>query len=416
MKIAIVHDWLVVFGGAERVLGELLALFPEADLYATVCFLPKEQSGFLAGRPVHTTFIQRLPGAAKHYRRYLPLMPLAIEQVDLSGYDLILSSSYAVAKGVVTGPDQLHICYMHSPMRYAWDMQHRYLREARLEHGIRSAVVRLLLHYVRLWDVRTANGVDSFVANSAFIARRIRKVYRRGAVVIYPPVDVEAFTPGVDGKEDFYLTASRLVPYKCVPLIVRAFATHMPDKRLVVIGDGPEMAAVRAAAAPGVAILGYQPEAVLRDHLRRARAFITAAEEDFGIVSLEAQACGTPVIAYGRGGSLETVRGLDGSEAPTGLHFFEQTPAAVAAAVAAFDTAAGRIAPQACRDHALRFAAPIFRARFRDHVERRLRAFRRGQAASRFDATGLMPIPEAQPASRPASSNIVEPLLGRRRA
>jgi glycosyltransferase involved in cell wall biosynthesis len=390
MRVAIVHDWLVVYGGAERVLKELLTLFPDADLYSTVCFVPDDQHSFLDGRPVHTTFIQRLPGAAKRYRSYLPLMPLAVEQLDLAPYDLVISSSYAVAKGVVTGPDQLHVCYMHSPARYAWDLQHSYLREAGLDRGVRSVLARLLLHYIRIWDVRTANGIDSFVANSHFVARRIRKVYRRDASVIYPPVDVEAFTPGDDGascaKEDFYLTASRLVPYKRIPLIVEAFAAVMPDKRLVVIGDGPEMPAVRAKAGPNVTVMGYQPERVLRDHLRRARAFVFAAEEDFGIAPLEAQACGTPVIAYGRGGSLETIRGLGGAgaraaAAPTGVHFSEQTPAAIAAAVARFEAESERITPAGCRDNALRFAAPRFRDLFHHHIERELRAFGRNSAS-----------------------------------
>jgi glycosyltransferase involved in cell wall biosynthesis len=390
MKVAIVHDWLVVYGGAERVLKELLTLFPQADLYSTVCFVPDDQSAFLGGRTVRTTFLQRLPGAAKYYRSYLPLMPLAIEQLDLSAYDLVVSSSYAVAKGVITGPDQLHVCYLHSPIRYAWDLQHGYLRETGLNRGLKGLLARALLHYIRLWDMRTACGVDSFVANSRFVARRIQKVYRREATVIHPPVDVEVFTPSAKAgsREDLYLTASRLVPYKRVPLIVDAFATAMPDRRLVVIGDGPEMAEVRAKAGPNIAILGYQPEAVLCDYMRRARAFVFAAEEDFGIAPLEAQACGTPVIAYARGGCLETIRGLDHqnedgtqvrspAEAPTGLHFAEQTPEAIVTAVRRFETSVGRITPEACRANALRFAAPRFRERFRAHVERELRAFPR---------------------------------------
>lgn len=372
MKIAIIHDWLVTFAGAERVLKELLEIFPDADLFSTVCFLSEEERAFLRGRSVKTTFIQKMPRAKQNYRSYLPLMPLAIEQLDLTGYDVVISSSYAVAKGVLTGPDQLHISYVHSPIRYAWDLQHAYLREARLDRGLKGAVARALLHYMRLWDVRTAHGVDRFVANSQFIARRIRKVYRRDATVIYPPVDTEAFTPE-ENKEDFYLTASRLVPYKCIPMIAQAFAS-MPERRLVVIGDGPEMPAVRARAGENVTILGYQPEAVLRDHMRRARAFVFAAEEDFGITPVEAQACGTPVIAYARGGTQETVRGLDHSH-PTGLHFREQTCEAIVNAVEEFERNESRITPAACRQNALRFTARSFRENFSALVQREIAEF-----------------------------------------
>lgn len=328
-NVALIHDWLTTYAGAERVLEQMLTVYAQADLFAVCDFLPPEQRAFLQGRVPQTSFIQRLPLAARRYRGYLPLMPLAIEQLDVSSYDVVLSSSHAVAKGVLTGPQQLHVSYVHSPIRYAWDLQHQYLREAQLQHGLKSMLARLSLHYMRLWDVRTANGVDAFIANSRFIARRIAKVYRRPARVIYPPVEVEAFSLR-EQKEDFYLTASRMVPYKKMPLIVEAFAA-MPDKRLVVIGDGPELARCKAVAAPNVELLGYQPFEVLRDYMQRARAFVFAAEEDFGITPVEAQACGTPVIAFGRGGACETIVGLDaaaplpaaGGAAPTGLFFAE---------------------------------------------------------------------------------------------
>ncbi|MDR6356182.1 glycosyltransferase involved in cell wall biosynthesis [Pseudomonas psychrotolerans] len=238
MKIAIVHDWLVTFAGAERVLAELFEIWPEADLFSVIDFLSDEDRAHLKGKHATTTFIQRLPQAKKRYQTYLPLMPHAIEQLDLSGYDLIISSSHAVAKGVLTGPDQLHISYVHSPIRYAWDLQHQYLKEAGLNTGLKGKLARIILHYVRIWDQRTAAGVDAFVANSHFIARRISKAYRREAKVIYPPVDISRFTPA-GGKDDFYLTASRMVPYKRMPMIVEAFSA-MPDKKLVVIGAGPE--------------------------------------------------------------------------------------------------------------------------------------------------------------------------------
>lgn len=209
MKVAVVHDWLVTYAGAERVLEQILHCFPDADVFSLVDFA--EERAFLRGRPVTTSFIQRLPMARTRYRSYLPLMPLAIEQLDVSGYDLVISSSHAVAKGVLTGADQLHISYVHTPIRYAWDLQHQYLRESNLQYGVRSVLARMLLHYIRNWDARTRDGVDHYIANSAFVARRIRKTYGRHASVIHPPVDVDAFTPavGADAREDFYLTRVR---------------------------------------------------------------------------------------------------------------------------------------------------------------------------------------------------------------
>ena len=196
MKVAVVHDWLVTYAGAERVLSQLLDMYPQADLFAICDFVPEQERAFLGGRVPKTTFIQRLPGAPTRYRSYLPLMPLAIEQLELSGYDLVISSSHAVAKGVLTGPDQLHISYVHTPMRYAWDLQHQYLRESGLNRGLKGWMARYFLHRIRLWDLRTANGVDAFVANSQFIARRIWKTYRREADVVCPPVDVDGFSVG----------------------------------------------------------------------------------------------------------------------------------------------------------------------------------------------------------------------------
>ncbi len=381
MRIAIVHDWLVVYAGAERVLEQMLACYPDADLFSLVDFLPAGQRDFIRNKPVTTSFIQGLPWARKKYRAYLPLMPLAVEQFDLSAYDLVLSSSHAVAKGILTGPDQLHISYVHSPIRYAWDLQHQYLRESGLDHGVKGWMARLILHYVRLWDTRTANGVDHFIANSEFVARRIRKVYGRDSTVIYPPVDVADF-PLCHDKEDFYVTVSRMVPYKKLDLIVEAFSA-MPDRRLVVIGDGPDFAKVRSKAGPNVQLLGFAGAEVLRDHLQRARAFVFAAEEDFGITPLEAQACGTPVIAFGKGGALETIVPLpeaacaESAPAPTGVFFYEQSVAAIIAAVERFEGAGAAITPEACRKNTLRFAPEHFRAEFTAFVEREWAAFSR---------------------------------------
>jgi len=367
MKIAIVHEWLVNIAGSEKVLAEMLSIWPQADLFAVVDFLTDDERKKIGGHRARTTFIQRLPQAKKRYQSYLPLMPMAIEQLDLSGYDLIISSSHAVAKGVLSGPDQLHVSYVHSPIRYAWDFQHQYLRDAGMASGFKSALARFVLHYIRMWDQRTAAGVDYFVANSAFIGRRILKAYRRPSFVIPPPVDTANFIC-IDKKDDFYFTASRMVPYKKIGMIVEAFAS-MPDKKLIVIGDGPEFARIKAIAdrAPNVTLLGYQSFDVLRDHMQRAKAFVFAAEEDFGIAPVEAQACGTPVIAYGRGGALESVRGVDKTE-PTGLFYTEQAAASLAAAVRQFESQPGIFTAEACRKNAEYFSAENFRTRFADYV------------------------------------------------
>ena len=370
MKIAIVHDWLVTYAGAERVLSGLLDVWPDADLFSVIDFLSDEDRANLGGKRAITTFVQQLPKAKTHYQKYLPLMPLAIEQLDMSGYDLVISSSYAVAKGVLTGPNQLHISYVHSPIRYAWDLQHQYLHEASLDRGFKAKLARMLLHYMRMWDQRTASGVDEFVANSHFIGRRINKSYRRQSTVIYPPVDTQDFTLYTN-KQEFYLTASRMVPYKRIPMIVEAFS-RMPDKQLIVIGTGPEMEKAKELATANITLMGYQSFAVLLHHMQRAKAFVFAAEEDFGIAPIEAQACGTPVIAYGRGGVLETVRGLDHPE-PTGVFYAEQTPESLIAAIDQFETEAHRILPETCRASAERFSTERFRHEIKAFVDTRVR-------------------------------------------
>lgn len=368
MKTAIVADWLVTYAGSERVLEQMIACYPGADVFAVIDVVPEASRGFLRGKRPQTTFIQQLPLAGRWYQRYLPLMPLAIEQLDLSGYDLILSSSHAVAKGVIVGPDQLHISYVHSPIRYAWDLQHQYLHESGLDRRMMGWLARWFLHRIRLWDVRTKYGVDAFIANSRFVARRIHRVYGRDAKVMYPPVDVDAF-PLQEEKEDFYLTASRMVSYKRMDLIVEAFAS-LPDSRLVVIGDGPEAEKIRAKAAPNVRLMGYQSNEVLCDYMQRAKAFVFAAEEDFGITPVEAQACGTPVIAFGKGGALETVRGLGVvNDAPTGVFFNTQTSAAIQAAVRHFEAQIGEFVPSQIRQHAQQFSVTRFRQEYLSFVE-----------------------------------------------
>ncbi|MGC9261044.1 MAG: glycosyltransferase [Phycisphaerae bacterium] len=367
LKIAIVHDFLYTYAGAERVLEQMLLCFPNADVFSLFDFLKPQQRGFIMNKPVQTSFLQNMPLARSKHRAYLPLMPMAIEQLDVSKYDLVISSSYVVAKGVITRPDQLHICYCHSPVRFAWDMQQQYLKETGLDHGIKGALAKLILHYIRVFDVRTSSGVDAFMTNSNFVARRVEKAYRRSATPVFPPVDTEKFTLCTD-KGDYYLTASRMVPYKRMDLIVRAFS-RMPDRRLFVVGEGPEMNKIRKLAGANVKLIGYQNAERLQEYMRHAKGFVFAAEEDFGIVPVEAQACGTPVIAYGQGGVTESV--IDGI---TGVFFMEQTAESLMAAVEQFE----RITwdPQAIRQNAERFSQAVFKEKFMEFVNNQWQEFR----------------------------------------
>jgi glycosyltransferase involved in cell wall biosynthesis len=366
-NVAFVHEWLVDRGGSENVLAAMLDYWPHAPVYTLVQDASGSTRSIVEGHPVITSFLQKLPQAVRHYRSFLPLMPIAVEQFDLSEFDIIISNSYAVAKGVLTGPDQLHICMCCSPIRYAWDLQYQYLRESHLENGLKSYLARAILHYIRLWDVRTTNGVDKFIAISEFIARRIKKVYGRESTVIYPPVDVDLFDLHKQ-KEDYFLTASRMVPYKRIGLIVEAFS-KMPDKRLIVIGDGPDFKKIQARTKSNIELLGYQSTDVLKDYMQRAKAFIFAAEEDFGIVPVEAQACGTPVIAYGRGGALETV--IDGK---TGLLFHEQSLESLQEAVKLFENGTYSFDPYMLRRSAERFNKERFQREFQGFVESAWRA------------------------------------------
>lgn len=371
MKIAIVHEWFDSYAGSEKVLEQMLKVYPEADLFAVVDFLPQNKRWFIQNKNVTTTFIQKLPKAKNKFRKYLPLMPLAIEQLDLRKYDLVISNSHCVAKGVITGPNQLHISYVHSPIRYAWDLQQQYLEEANLQHGLKGWVAKIILHYMRLWDSRTGNNVDYFISNSKYIAKRIQKCYRRTAQVIYPPVAVNDFTI-CKQKEDYYLTASRMVPYKKMDLIVEAFS-KMTDKKLIVIGDGMQFEKVKSQAKKfeNIVLLGYQPFEVLKEKMQKAKAFVFAAEEDFGIVPVEAQACGTPVIAYGKGGALETVINYD-KENPTGIFFKEQTADSIVNAVKIFEKNIKLFKPVNCRKNAERFSEARFRNEFKQFIENKI--------------------------------------------
>lgn len=379
LRVAIVHDFLYTYAGAERVLEQILSVYPEADLFSLFDFLPADNRGFIRNKPVTTSFIQKMPLARRKHRLYLPLMPLAIEQLDVSNYDLVISSSYLAAKGVITRPNQLHICYCHTPVRFAWDMQGQYLAQGRMLRGVKSLVARSILHYIRNWDVRSANGVDVFVTNSRFVRQRVEKVYRRQSSVIYPPVNTGRFTVHAD-KEDFYLTASRLVPYKRIDLIVEAF-NRMPDKKLIILGDGPEMEKLKAKAGPNVRLLGQQSGERLRRYLQLARGFIFAAEEDFGIAPVEANACGTPVLAFGRGGAMESI-----VAGKTGMFFYEQTPQSLIETLKEFETI--KWDPATIRAQAEKFCERRFREEFRNLVETEWAKFTAGQHA-RIDPTPL---------------------------
>jgi glycosyltransferase involved in cell wall biosynthesis len=375
MRVAVVHDWLVIYGGAERVLEHILDMYPEADLFSLIDFVPEKQRHFMRGKKPITSFLQKIPGVQKHYRKLLPLMPFAIEQLDLSNYDLVISSTYCVAKGVLTGPNQVHVSYCHSPMRYAWDHYHEYLREMNLERGLKSWFARWQLHKIRTWDVRSNNSVDHFVANSKFVARRISKFYGRTSTIVNPPVDTSVFQLQTE-KEDYYVTAGRFVPFKRLDIVAEAFKS-MPDKKLYILGDGPEMEKIKSKAGPNTVFPGFLPAAEVNRYLSKAKAFIFPSEEDFGIVPVEAQACGTPVIAFGKGGALETViaPGSTSGAAPTGLFFHEQTAAAIVQAVRDFESQASLFVPQKIHDHAQAFAIPKFKEKLQIEIDDALKKF-----------------------------------------
>jgi glycosyltransferase involved in cell wall biosynthesis len=360
MKTALVHEWFTpkATGGSELVVGEIVKGI-EADLYALIDFESVNRESYLWGRAIGTTFLQHFPLARRGVQKYLPLLPFAIEQLDLRAYDLILSSSHAVAKGILTRPQQLHICYCHTPMRYAWDLTFDYLNTSFMGQGLQGWATRYLLHQLRAWDVVSANRVDYFIANSQHTARRIWRCYRREAEIIYPPVEIERFSFQAQ-KEDFYLIVSRLVSYKQVSLITRAF--NQLGLPLVIIGSGPELKSLRQLAGANIRVLGAQPNAVVEAYMAKAKAFVYAAIEDFGIALVEAQASGTPVIAYGAGGAMETV--IDARSHPktgTGLLFEEQTVESAIAAVQFFENSPHLIDSENCRLQAVKFAPSIFR-------------------------------------------------------
>ena len=369
LKTAIVHEWLVNYAGSERCVESFTNIWQDAPVFTLVDFLSEDERRIiLKGKKANTSFIQKLPFARTQHRKYLPLFPLAIEQFDLNAYDLVLSSSHAVAKGVLTNSYQLHICYCYTPMRYAWDLYHTYLKEAGLLSGISGLTAKMILHKLRAWDIISSNRVDHFIAISNHISKRIKKTYNRDSVVIYPPVDVHLFECRSD-KEDFYLTASRMVSYKRIDIIVEAFSA-MPDKKLVIIGEGPEMKKIKSKAGKNVEILGYQAFDSLKSYMQKAKAFIFAAEEDFGIIAVEAMACGTPVIALNKGGASETV-----SDNNTGILFDHQSPQSVKEAVLKFESIQDKFDSSIIRAHSLQFSRNIFEEKIKHFIDEKSNDF-----------------------------------------
>ena len=370
MKVAIIQEWLVTVGGSDKVVKAILDVFPDADIYTLVA---KKEICDELGIPwekVHTSFIQKMPLGTKKHRAYLPLFPFAIEQFDLRGYDIIISSSHCVAKGVLTKADQLHISYVHSPIRYCWDMYNEYLEESNLYKGLKSWLVRMMLHPIRKFDAITANRVDYYISNSDYVGQRIRKTYRRNAITIHPNIDISNFELCTD-KQEYYLASSRLVAYKKIDIIIEAF-NQMPDKKLIVVGGGPNLEIYKKLAKENVTIMGYQPFDVLKEKMQHAKAFVFAADEDFGMIPIEAQSCGTPVIAYGHGGSLETI-----CEGKTGLFFNSQTTDAIIEAVNRFEKMGNQpFSPYDCREWAEKFSEERFKQEIREFVENKYKEFK----------------------------------------
>jgi glycosyltransferase involved in cell wall biosynthesis len=370
MRIAIVHDWYDRPGGAERVIKSLLEIYPQADLFALVDhFSEANREKYLLGKRVKISFVQSLPFSSTRFRDYLPLFPLAIEQLDLRGYDLVISSSHAVAKGVITHPGQLHISYCYTPMRYIWDMQESYFVDHRIG-PLKRKFLRYLFFKLRQWDRLSSERVERFISISSFIQRRVRKYYGRDSVVIHPPVDTAAFGFHAD-KEDYYFTASRLVPYKKCAMIARTFARN--GKRLIIAGDGPDYLEIKRNLTPNITLLGAVSDEKMIYLMQRAKAFVFASFEDFGIVPVEAMSCGTPVIAYGKGGSLDTV-----VDTKTGIFFQEQSEESLDRALSRFEKS--DFDYKSISEHAQRFSDERFKREFADYVRK---------CISNFDNRGI---------------------------
>ncbi len=369
IKKALICDWLNVYAGAERCVESFTNIWADFEIYSLIDFLnDTDRYGILKNKYAHTSFIQNLPFAKSRYRDYLPLFPYAIENFNLSEYDLILSSSHAVAKGVLTHSDQLHISYVHTPIRYAWDLYFEYLKNSGLNSGLKGFFAKYFLHKIRIWDLISTNRVDYFIANSRYIASRIKKIYGRASDVIYPPVDTDKFE-AKENKDEFYLTVSRLVPYKKVDVIVEAFSQI--NRKLVLIGDGPDMDKIKSKAKKNIEILGYQSNETIKHMMQNAKAFIFAAKEDFGIAPVEAQACGTPVICYGNGGVRETV--IDNV---SGVYFYEQSVESLLGALDKFEHNVDKFDSSFIRRNSLRFSRKRFEEEIKTYIEHKFNEFK----------------------------------------
>ena len=371
VKKALIHDWYTQYRGGERCVEAITALWEHFDHYTLVNTLNDEECNeIFKGHAPTTSFIEKLPFGKKKYRSYLPLFPLAIEQFDLNEYEVIISSSSCVAKGVLTRADQLHISYVHSPVRYAWDLYHQYLNESGFNKGVKGVIAKYFLHKLRNWDVLTANRPDYYIANSQYVANRIKKIYNKEAKVIYPPVDISKFWIS-NIREDYYVTCSSLVAYKRIDLIVEVF--NVFKKKLVIIGDGPEYKKIKRIAGPNVQLLGFLDGDKKRELLQKAKAFVFAADEDFGIAPVEAQACGIPVIALAKGGALETIKGIyvgeDDFEEKTGVYFEKQNENSIIRALEFFEKNKNRFDSNSIRKHAERFSKKRFQEQFKESVE-----------------------------------------------
>lgn len=363
-KVALIHDWFTVDGGAEKVFKEIHLMYPDADVFSLIDFLNAEdRENILLGKKSNVSVIQHFPLSKKYYRYYLPWFPYAIEQLNLDKYDLVISSSYAVAKGILTNTTQTHICYCHSPMRYLWDLYFSYIMKSKWYNFPVAFLMRNYISKLRQWDVISSNRVDHFISNSKNISERIQKVYRRDSKVIYPPINVDAFNIAEE-KEDYFVTASRLVPYKKVDIIVKAF-TKMPDKKLIVVGDGPEFTKLQKISSgyANISLTGYISSSELEKTIARSTAFINASNEDFGIAPVEAQACGVPIIAYAKGGILETT-----VENKTAVYYHEQDSNSIVEAVKLFEKTT-LDSPLEIRNFALKFKREHFRSEFEKFIQ-----------------------------------------------
>lgn len=371
MKKALVYDWYTVYGGAERCNESFTNIWPELDHFALLDFLNSSQrESILKGKTVNTSFIQKLPFVKKHYRKYLPLFPYAIEQFDLTDYELVLSCSSCVSKGVLTNHNQLHISYVLSPVRYAWDLYAQYLTESSLNKGVKGFFAKLILHYIRIWDLATSNRPDYYITLSHYVAKRIKKLYGKDSIVIYPPVDVSAFTI-FDTTSDYFVTSSRMVPYKKMDLIVEAFSKT--SHKLIVIGDGPDMKKVKSKASSNITIAGYLERDEMIALTQKAKAFVFAANEDFGIAPVEAQACGVPVIAFGKGGALETINGKfpkeQISKTDTGVFFHQQSVPSLLEGLTFFMHNEDKFDKQIIRENAKRFSTERFEKEIKETID-----------------------------------------------